>query len=199
MPSCQLFIRAEKPCCKFGTWNCIILDWNLKVDLSIHLSSDQLRMLSFSRIFLYRHRKIATHHISTHCHLALYSMLFHVGYFLIIWQLKAALTTETWRWMDARGTVQTCALAAALLCDRGHTVIERRMWEVVINVQWVDQILQLNSTIRTCTFLQILLWENGRGFRILGTNTRSSLHCLLAITYHWSQQVCHFPHTGITG
>lgn len=113
MPSCQFFLLGQKNLAvilkpAIALW---ILDWNLKVDLSIHLSNDKLRMLSFSRIFLYRHRKSVTHH--------LYSMLFHVGYFLVIWWLKAFpnhLTTENWRWMDGRGTVWILALAAALLC-----------------------------------------------------------------------------------
>lgn len=127
----------------------MIIDLNPKVDLSIHLSSDQLRMLSFSRILLYRHRKSATHHISARCHLALYSMLFHVGYFLMKWWLEAepnqwALKMNGWK----GSCMDMCPCCCIAGCDKGHTGIERRTGELVVNVQWVDQILQRITTLR---------------------------------------------------
>lgn len=92
-----------------------------------------------------------------------------------------------------------CCIAG---CDRGHAGFERRMGEIGVNVQWVDQILQPNKdlkAIRTCTFLQIELGENRRGFQILGTNagrfpSLPAVHHLPPITmphhfplhlYHW--------------
>lgn len=140
------FLGQKKLSVNFSNW-IMILDWNLKVDLSIHLSSDQLRMLSFSRILLYRHRKSDTHHISAHCHLALYSM-FHVGYFLMKWWLEAKPNQWAQKmngWKGSCMNIYTCCCIAG--CDKGHTGIERRsLGEHVVMVQWVDQILQRITT-----------------------------------------------------
>lgn len=149
-------------------------------------------MLSFSRISLYRHRRSATHHISAHRHLALYSMLFHVGYFHMKWWLKAEpnhwdLQMNRWK----GNCINMCPHRCIAGCDRGHTGIERRMgkWPLMCN----ELIRYDLKAIRTCTFLQILLGENWRGFQILGTNTLEfpslpACHHLPPIT-----TMCHFP------
>lgn len=114
------------------------------------------------------------------------------------WRLP--LTAEIWGWTGWKeNCINMCPCCCNAVCYRpveGHTGVRRRMREVVVNVQWADQRLQQNSTLRTYTFLQILLGERIEGaFKSWGLLQGSSLYCLLAIdltTDH--NNVPFFPH-----